>query len=732
MQLDGELSLPTQDDDGSLFGSPPPSPIRGRSPKLALPAGPGSAENVGTIALPGSHYCSELAIDPAVLVLNSPSPPRNSDSPSTTTWSTQSTLRSPSHNLVSSRGSSKPPGNSQNGKGRSTTPRLPPPTIHFPDPDEPLPPNFLRSQQALLGHAGLIGGLEPSTLSTRYHRGDSSQNPIIVEDELDPPLMGKKSTSLNPSSLPSPSNEEVVSSLVKQRNIFPVLESLLRLLSGTGVGASRVSTPSGHSDSSNLGSSQERAPPPKRRRLNSVPAGAADWDVPYPFQQGEGPSHYHLHWEKERLKQLFSQLTVLIKGAKRSAAVRAYLQQHAGSRSIPITPQLPTQTSRQQQPKPGASLGEQYDASNCHPESRDITPTPAISENIPQQTPTTIPQTASLDDLILSFCNNHIPPASCPLDLTSPSPSSEFTPHQPPLTPSYNTSDTFSQDLDQFLAMLHHTPSQCMASSADSPGVAVPPGSSPKNADRVPLHENPSVGIAIPDSLIDPTLLWESSNYISDIAGQAPSTPTLIQSPIASASSVFDPLTPSEDLFSEPDVYRPEQGTSQLSSRRFQIPQGLVNAIADDPISAATLLLQMATTASLDSSQPKVQSLPPPTSRVLSVEPHSPVPPLSSQPLTPLTATTTPTSSRASSAAPRPGHAASAITPTAQILSFLDQRRPSQAPPGKKAPNKRELIRRARERRQQLQAELEKAKVELWEATIEQGVLSHLMKHDRL
>ncbi|KAH9994840.1 hypothetical protein BJV77DRAFT_932187, partial [Russula vinacea] len=63
------------------------------------------------------------------------------------------------------------------------------------------------------------------------------------------------------------------------------------------------------------------------RRLNSVPAGAADWDVPYPFQQGEGPTKYRLHWEKERLRQLLTQLTVLVKGAKRSAAARTYLQQ---------------------------------------------------------------------------------------------------------------------------------------------------------------------------------------------------------------------------------------------------------------------------------------------------------------------------------------------------------------------------------------------------------------------
>ncbi|KAH9037805.1 hypothetical protein EDB85DRAFT_1812675, partial [Lactarius pseudohatsudake] len=174
----------------------------------------------------------------------------------------------------------------------------------------------------------LIGGLKPSALSTRYHKGTTSQNPIIVEDELDPPLLGRHSTlSLNSTSLPSPASEEVVSSLVKQRNIFPVLESLLRLLSGTGVPCtSPVATFSCPTDSASS-SSGGSGPALKRRKLNSVPAGAADWDVPYPFQQGEGPSQYRRHWEKERLKQLISQLVVLIKGARRSAATRTYLQQ---------------------------------------------------------------------------------------------------------------------------------------------------------------------------------------------------------------------------------------------------------------------------------------------------------------------------------------------------------------------------------------------------------------------
>ncbi|KAF8486090.1 hypothetical protein DFH94DRAFT_710416 [Russula ochroleuca] len=542
MQVDGVHALPAGDDedDGSLFGSPPPSPARGRSPQLALPAGPGPTENVGTIALPGSHYCSELAIDPAVLLFNRPLPQRNPDTPTVTSTPTltptptpthftpPSTLSTP-HRPATSRGASRAPRNPRNGRARSATPHPPTPPIHFPDPDEPLPPNFLRSQQALLGHAGLIGGLDPSTLSTRHHRGTTSQNPIIVENELDPPPLGKGDTySLDSSLLPSPPSEEVVSSLVKQRNIFPVLESLLRLLSGTGVSSlSPAVTPSclpTPSDSNAF--SKECGVAPKRRRLNSVPAGAADWDVPYPFQQGEGPTQYHLRWEKERLRQLLSQLAVVVKGAKRSAAARTYLQQHADLWSS-INPPMPQgQTSDQQQPT-GVSFFE-HDVPACPSYVEDVAPVPTVSETPRQrlQTPAAAPQTAPLD-LVTSLLYNSMPRVSSPSNLTSSS-----------------SSDS----------LLHHPP--C------------------------------------------------------------------------------------------------------------------------------------------------------PSSRV----------------------TTYPMSSRASSAALMQGPAASATTPTEQIVSLSDPRRQNQGPPSGKALNKQEIIQRAKYRRRQLETELEKAKVELWETTIEQGVLNHLMK----
>lgn len=65
-------------------------------------------------------------------------------------------------------------------------------------------------------------------------------------------------------------------------------------------------------------------PPPKRRKLANVPAGAVDWDVPYPFQKGEGPESYHATWERERARQLIIQLLDLLKGAVQGAAARKY------------------------------------------------------------------------------------------------------------------------------------------------------------------------------------------------------------------------------------------------------------------------------------------------------------------------------------------------------------------------------------------------------------------------
>jgi len=49
--------------------------------------------------------------------------------------------------------------------------------------------------------------------------------------------------------------------------------------------------------------------------------------------------------------------------------------------------------------------------------------------------------------------------------------------------------------------------------------------------------------------------------------------------------------------------------------------------------------------------------------------------------------------------------------------------------PSEKPSKKEDILRRANERREELKAELDRVKIQLWETTIEQGVLAQLVKH---
>ncbi|KAF9468088.1 hypothetical protein BDZ94DRAFT_1148100, partial [Collybia nuda] len=177
----------------------------------------------------------------------------------------------------------------------------------------------------------LVGGIKPANLSVHRHtRGTNPSNPIVVEDE-DEPILGRATNfrhpyihPIDPNLLPTPSTQDVVAMLIGQKDIFPVLESILRLIA-SGAGP-HIPHPSAPSRPSRPVSSETLLPPTKKRKLNRVPAGAVDWDVPYPFPQGEGPEAYRTTWERERGKQLISQLVSLIKNAARKAATKIFIQ----------------------------------------------------------------------------------------------------------------------------------------------------------------------------------------------------------------------------------------------------------------------------------------------------------------------------------------------------------------------------------------------------------------------
>ncbi|KAG5642580.1 hypothetical protein DXG03_002531 [Asterophora parasitica] len=350
-EVDETITDQFEEDQDSLFGSPSPpsSPIKGRSPSpaLALPSASNSTQNVGTIALPGSHDCSELPVDPLALSLNDAFNELHHRPPAIPAHALSLTAQASSSSSSSwSRASSAGPScrprkkTCKKMKSKEATPRPPPPEIPLPDPSGPVPANWLRNQSALLGTAGLVGGVTPANLSIHRHtRGTNASNPIVVEDEEEQPSVLRRSSEfrqpyakpIDPSLLPTPSTQDVVAMLIGQKDIFPVLESILRLIAAgsapqTAIRAPQGSTPISFRSSTQSSSSSSSGPPPKKRKLNRVPAGAVDWDVPYPFPEGQGPDSYRTTWERDRGKQLITQLVTLIKSAARKAATKIYYQ----------------------------------------------------------------------------------------------------------------------------------------------------------------------------------------------------------------------------------------------------------------------------------------------------------------------------------------------------------------------------------------------------------------------
>lgn len=82
-------------------------------------------------------------------------------------------------------------------------------------------------------------------------------------------------------------------------------------------------------------STSAEQPQVKKRKLSHVPAGASEWDVPYPFPEGQGPPDYHRNWQKLRGQQLVEDLVGLVKSAARKAAVQK-AQGEEGSKDGPV------------------------------------------------------------------------------------------------------------------------------------------------------------------------------------------------------------------------------------------------------------------------------------------------------------------------------------------------------------------------------------------------------------
>ncbi|KAH7106297.1 hypothetical protein BKA62DRAFT_686592 [Auriculariales sp. MPI-PUGE-AT-0066] len=74
----------------------------------------------------------------------------------------------------------------------------------------------------------------------------------------------------------------------------------------------------------------------KRRKLQTVPAGAQLWDVPYPFAPGEGPRDYETHWRAKRGELLVKALVRIIENVLKEYKRDGAIPQSSGSVRGPL------------------------------------------------------------------------------------------------------------------------------------------------------------------------------------------------------------------------------------------------------------------------------------------------------------------------------------------------------------------------------------------------------------
>jgi hypothetical protein len=238
-------------------------------------------------------------------------------------------------------------------------------------------------------------------------------------------------------------------------------------------------------------------------------------------------------------------------------------------------------------------------------------------------------------------------------------------------------------------------------------------------ADSVDGSTTPSANTN-PDFAIDPVLLAMSFTNATQSPPRdfgamfVPAT-----SSNGSASTAAEPLTLQVDVpSSEPERRVGEQGMSIETAQDLFVAQMVAN---QDPMAAASTLLEFASTTASSSSAnatnamctpaPSIVERPPVTERSSMQQAMSRLPHNFFQQPPPHTAP---------SNAPTEGPTKSGPARASQVVPASLRRMPTA--------NKQDILAKARERRRQLVGEIDRAKVELWETTIEQGVLAQFVK----
>lgn len=321
------LADATMSDKDSLFGSPPPSPARGRSPSLALPESSEwrldaqtSSQNVGTIALPGSQkHSSELPVflNPALPSVNS-----------------VLKLRPPAQPAQPAQPAKAPQRRRQRASNTAhSVPRMPSPS-----------PHTTRTDQTLRDLVGLISHFEPvpppsssrpPPITAPFLRANqaleaplgSAQNPIEIDDSdpictpgpadaVNSALVALAGTVAGALRLPTTPHETLSISKPTVNNVLHCIKHDPKLIPALQATYEYLGSISNNSQPPPRSFSHATKPlpeplsstPRKRKRGHpQVPAGAGHWDVPFPFEPGTEPRGYS-NWHLERGRRVLGEL----------------------------------------------------------------------------------------------------------------------------------------------------------------------------------------------------------------------------------------------------------------------------------------------------------------------------------------------------------------------------------------------------------------------------------------
>ncbi|KAF8520507.1 hypothetical protein JB92DRAFT_2894772 [Gautieria morchelliformis] len=296
-------------DKDSLFGSPPPSPARGRSPSLALPESSGwrldaqtSSQNVGTIALPGSQSLSSklpVFLNPAL----------------------------PSENRVLQL---RPPAQQAPRRRGTSHAETPAPALQNARTDR-----TLRDLVGLVSHfepVATASASKPPPIAVPLPRASyapgwpppgSAQNPIEIDgapgpaDAVNSALIALAGTVANALKLPTthqevplskPTVNNVLYCIKHDPKLIPALQATYEYLGSIPNNSQLPPRSFSHVTGSQSDTSSSKNK--KRKRKNSgppVPAGAGHWDIAFPCAPRQESGHSP-EWHLERGRRMLGEL----------------------------------------------------------------------------------------------------------------------------------------------------------------------------------------------------------------------------------------------------------------------------------------------------------------------------------------------------------------------------------------------------------------------------------------